>query len=184
MFRVLQTVIVLLMSSASPSPLWAAPEKRVALVIGNAAYAHAPRHDNPANDASDMAAALKRLGFDVIEGLDLDESGMRRTVKRFAELLTGGDVGLFFYAGHGLQVSGHNYLVPVDARLETAAGFDFKLIPLMSSIAPWSARPRPTSFSSMPAVTTRCRATSPAQWERAPRRSVRVWPVVESVSGR
>jgi uncharacterized caspase-like protein len=130
MLRVLQTVFVLLMSSASASPLWAAPEKRVALVIGNAAYAHAPRLDNPANDARDMTAALRKLGFDVIEGIDLDESGMRRTVKRFAEMLTGGDVGLFFYAGHGLQVNGQNYLVPVDAKLETAAGLDFELVRL------------------------------------------------------
>jgi uncharacterized caspase-like protein len=77
-----------------------------------------------------MAAALKRLGFNVIEGRNLDESGMRRTIKKFAEALTGADVGLFFYAGHGLQVAGHNYLVPVDARLESAAGLDFELVRL------------------------------------------------------
>jgi uncharacterized caspase-like protein len=130
MFRVLQTLIFLLVGSTSTSPLWAASEKRVALVIGNGAYAHAPRLDNPVSDARDMTAALRNLGFEVIEGIDLDETSMRRTVKRFAETLTGGDVGLFFYAGHGLQVNGQNYLVPVDAKLETAAGLDFELVRL------------------------------------------------------
>jgi uncharacterized caspase-like protein len=99
-------------------------------VIGNSAYQYSAPLPNPTNDAVDMAAALKRLGFEVIEGRDLDESGMRRTIKRFAELLTGAEVGLFFYAGHGLQVGGHNYLVPVDARLESAAGLDFELVRL------------------------------------------------------
>jgi uncharacterized caspase-like protein len=108
----------------------AVAEKRVAMVIGNSEYKYTPRLENPRNDATDMAAALKLLGFEVVEGRDLDESGMRRTIKRFAGLLTGADVGLFFYAGHGLQVSGHNYLVPVDARLENAAGLDFELIRL------------------------------------------------------
>jgi Uncharacterized protein containing caspase domain len=103
MFRVLRAALVLLACSAAASPLCAASEKRVALVIGNAAYVHAPQLDNPANDAKDMAATLGKLGFEVIEGINLDETGMRRTVKRFAEMLTGGDVGLFFYAGHGLQ---------------------------------------------------------------------------------
>ena len=130
MLRALQAVVFLLMSSAAASPLCAAPEKRVALVIGNAAYTHAPLLDNPANDARDVAAALRKLGFDVIEGINLDETGMRRTVKRFAEVLSGGDVGLFFYAGHGLQVNGQNYLVPIDAKLETAAGLDFELVRL------------------------------------------------------
>jgi uncharacterized caspase-like protein len=100
------------------------------LVIGNSAYQFTSPLTNPTNDAADMAAALKRVGFDVVEGRDLDESGMRRTIKRFAERLTGADVGLFFYAGHGLQVGGQNYLVPVDAKLESPAGLDFELIRL------------------------------------------------------
>jgi uncharacterized caspase-like protein len=130
MFRVLRAALAFLACGAAASPLCAAPEKRVALVIGNGAYVHAPQLDNPANDAKDVAAALNKLGFEVIEGINLDETGMRRTVKRFAEMLTGGDVGLFFYAGHGLQVNGQNYLVPVDAKLQTAAGLDFELVRL------------------------------------------------------
>jgi uncharacterized caspase-like protein len=123
-------LIAAFLFAAVATGAWAAPGKRVALVIGNGAYQFTAPLSNPANDAADMAAALKRLGFEVIEGRNLDESGLRRTIKRFAEALTGADVGLFFYAGHGLQVAGHNYLVPVDARLENAAGLDFELIRL------------------------------------------------------
>ena len=107
-----------------------AQTRRLALVIGNGAYTHVPKLSNPANDALDISAALKKLGFEIIEGRDLDETGMRRAVKQFAETLTGAEVGLFFYAGHGLQVDGQNYLVPVDAKLDTAAGLDFELIRL------------------------------------------------------
>jgi uncharacterized caspase-like protein len=82
------------------------------------------------NDAIDVAVVLKKLGFEVVEGRDLDEAGMRAVVKRFAGALAGADVGLFFYAGHGLQALGQNYLVPVDAKLESAAGLDFEVTAL------------------------------------------------------
>ncbi|HXF53202.1 MAG TPA: caspase family protein, partial [Hyphomicrobiaceae bacterium] len=105
-------------------------EARMALVIGNSAYRHAPALENPKNDATDMAAALEKLGFKVIVGIDLDKSGMERTIRAFAKALNSSKVGLFFYAGHGLQVNGRNYLVPVDAKLGDASGLDFELIPL------------------------------------------------------
>lgn len=108
----------------------AAAEKRVALVIGNSAYRHAPELRNPKNDAGDIAAALDRLGFKVVKGFDLDKTGMDRTVRDFAGALTGADVGVFFYAGHGLQVSGVNYLAPVDANLTTATALDFEMVRL------------------------------------------------------
>src|SRR3954466_4239525 len=92
-------------------------EKRVALVIGNSAYQHAAQLVNPNNDSSDMAAKLESLGFEVVSGQDLDLAGMRRTVRAFVEKLDGADMALFFYAGHGLQVNGNNYMVPVDAHL-------------------------------------------------------------------
>lgn len=84
-------------------------EKRVALVIGNSAYQHAGELRNPRSDASDMSSALKSLGFDVIEGLDLDKSAMDQAIRQFSERLEGAKLGLFFFAGHGLQVSGVNY---------------------------------------------------------------------------
>ena len=92
-------------------------EKRVALVIGNATYVNTPALRNPRNDATDMAAVLKGLGFDVLLGLDLDQQQFAVTVDRFARQLEDADVALFFYAGHGLQINGKNYLVSVNARL-------------------------------------------------------------------
>jgi hypothetical protein len=118
---------LLLLSSTS---LTRAQDKRLALIIGNSAYRHAPRLENPANDAHDLADRFATLGFEVRKGMDLDKMGMDKVIREFAEALTGARVGLFFYAGHGLQVSGHNYLVPVDAKLDTPAALDFELIRL------------------------------------------------------
>ena len=112
------------------SPSLALAEKRVALVIGNSAYQHTPRLANPKNDATDMAAVLKRLGFQVLDGFDLDKAGLERKVRDFAAALQGAQVGVFFFAGHGLQVAGHNYLVPIDAQLSTAAALDFEMVRL------------------------------------------------------
>jgi hypothetical protein len=105
-------------------------ERRVALVVGNAAYRHTNTLANPRNDGADIAAALRKLGFEVIEGYDLDKAAMERTIWQFARQLAGARVGLFFYAGHGVQVDGRNYLVPVDARLEDDAGLDFEMVQL------------------------------------------------------
>jgi hypothetical protein len=126
----LKTVILaaLLLVAAMIDP--AIADKRVALVIGNSAYQHAPALTNPTNDAIDVAAALKQLSFTVIDGLDLDKLTMERKLRDFARALGGSDVGLLFYAGHGLQVNGQNYLVPVDAKLDDASGLDFELVRL------------------------------------------------------
>ena len=107
-----------------------AAERRVALVIGNSSYKHTTPLTNPRNDASDVAGMLRSVGFEVIEGRDLDKASMDRTIRDFAEALNGAAAALFFYAGHGLQVSGKNYLVPTDARLSTAAALDFEMVRL------------------------------------------------------
>ncbi len=118
------TLLVAFFSSA------ALAEKRVALIIGNGSYANAPKLDNPKNDAEDMAAALRDLGFSVILGVDLDKREMDRKVQQFASALSGADVGVFHYSGHGLQVAGVNYLVPIDAELATASALDFEAVRL------------------------------------------------------
>ena len=92
-------------------------EDRVALVIGNGDYRHTAPLRNPINDANDMAAKLGELGFDVIIGVDLDEDGMWTKIEEFATLADGAESALLFYAGHGLQFEGQNYLVPTDAAL-------------------------------------------------------------------
>ena len=104
--------------------------KRVALVIGNSTYLHAGTLANPKNDATDIAAALKKLGFEAIAAFDLDKTSFDRKVREFAAALSGSEAGVFFYAGHGLQVAGRNYLMPVDAKLIAAEAVDFETVPL------------------------------------------------------
>jgi uncharacterized caspase-like protein len=108
----------------------AAAEKRVALVIGNAAYQNVPPLRNPSNDATDIATKLRDLGFDVVEGIDLGKRDMEKRIRAFAEQLNGADVGLFYYAGHGLQVNQKNYLAPIDAELKSETDLDFEAVEL------------------------------------------------------
>ena len=96
-------------------------DNRVALVIGNGAYVHAPHLPNPTHDAEDVAAALKRNGFETILGTDLDQAGMQNAAIRFARAARTADVAVFYYSGHAMQYAGVNYLVPVDAELRDEA---------------------------------------------------------------
>lgn len=125
-FVLLLSVIVL----APTAPALAAAGDRVALVIGNAHYEHAGTLKNPQNDARDMAAALNRLGFTVIDGYDLDQSAMRTKIREFSMAIEGAAVALFYYAGHGLQVDGNNHLAPVNAKLQKEGDLDFETLPL------------------------------------------------------
>jgi hypothetical protein len=93
-----------------------AAEPRTALIIGNSAYAGAPLK-NPTNDASDMAGALRKAGFDVIVATDANKRGMKDALRNFNNTLKSkGGVGLFFFSGHGVQSAGENYLLPVNER--------------------------------------------------------------------
>ncbi|POF31617.1 caspase family protein [Roseibium marinum] len=104
-------------------------ERKVALVIGNSGYENVARLKNPDNDARSMSGKLTDLGFDVTTGVDLNLRDMRKTVREFIRKLEGADLALFFYAGHGLQVKGDNYLVPVDAQLGSHLDLDFEAMP-------------------------------------------------------
>ena len=97
------------MSSASP-----AAEQRIALVIGNSKYIEFGTLANPANDAKGIGESLRKLGYSTKLVIDADESTMRREIKRFAAVSQGVDVAIVFYAGHGAQVNGENYLLPID----------------------------------------------------------------------
>ena len=103
---------------------------RLALVIGNARYTSAPVLSNPSNDAQDLSATLRTLGFEVIERSDATRATMADAVREFSEKLDGVDTALFFYAGHGVQVNGDNYLVPVDAKINGPADVRFGTINL------------------------------------------------------
>ncbi len=96
-------------------------ETRLALVIGNGTYTNAPPLKNPPNDARDMAATLKTLGFDVTSGINIDQREMKRLIREFGQKLKAGGSGLFYYAGHGVQSNGRNYLIPVEADIQSEA---------------------------------------------------------------
>ena len=119
-------------------PAAAATERRVALVIGNSSYANAPVLSNTVNDARDMAAALRRIGFEVVDGIDLDKRGMDQAVTRFARLAQDADAAMFYYAGHGLQFNGENFLVPVEARVEDEIGVQYETTRLKHSAASYT----------------------------------------------
>jgi tetratricopeptide (TPR) repeat protein len=112
--------------AATSSP--AQRERRVALVVGNGAYENAPALSNPRNDAVDIAATLRKLGFDVIDGHDLERREMEKKIREFSRKIENADLALFYYAGHGLQVTGKNYLLPIDAKLEREGDLSFEAI--------------------------------------------------------
>lgn len=100
-------------------PIYSQPsEKRTALVIGNSNYARAPLR-NPVNDANAMAGKLQRLGFEVLSYTNLGQNEMKRVINEFGEKIAAakGGIGLFYFAGHGVQVRGENYLIPIDANI-------------------------------------------------------------------
>jgi uncharacterized caspase-like protein len=95
-------------------------DKRVALVIGNSAYRNVAKLTNPANDAAAIAAMFKSARFDIVESrLDLTVSELRKTLRDFGNKSRDADVAVIYYAGHGIELDGANYLIPVDATLET-----------------------------------------------------------------
>src|SRR5580700_5789331 len=112
-----KSVAAALLALVALAALPARAETRFALVIGNGAYRNVPALNNPPSDAKDIAAALKSLGFKVTLKLDLDLAAMQRAIDEFALESADADVSLLYYAGHGFQLGGRNYLVPVGAEL-------------------------------------------------------------------
>lgn len=103
--------------------VWAQPaiaavaERRVALVLGNSAYQNVAKLPNPAKDAAAIAKMLKDAGFEVIQQHDVGNLEFKRAIRRFGDALMDADIAVVFYAGHGIEVKGTNYLIPVDAKL-------------------------------------------------------------------
>ncbi|MGI9068546.1 MAG: caspase family protein [Pyrinomonadaceae bacterium] len=93
--------------------------RRLALVIGNGAYENAPPLKNPPNDAIDIANVLSKVGFGVEHGVNLTQRQMKAMIREFGQKLRAGGQGLFYFAGHGVQLRGRNYLVPVDASIQS-----------------------------------------------------------------
>ncbi|MFC1819894.1 caspase domain-containing protein [Thermodesulfobacteriota bacterium] len=107
-------VIILFPSFAFPERGIVVTEKRIALVIGNGDY-RASHLANPVNDANDIAVALERCNFTVMKKTNATRSEMRKAIRDFGNKIKGGGVGLFYFAGHGIQMNGQNYLVPIEA---------------------------------------------------------------------
>ncbi len=105
-------------------------DRRVALVIGNSDYEARLKLLNPQNDAQDMADSLRSLGFDVILRKNTDKQGFMLALAEFSRAVSGAEIGLFFYAGHGIQFNGNNYLMPVGAQLQDEVSFRFELVAL------------------------------------------------------
>jgi hypothetical protein len=138
----IRTLLLLTLLAFAAGTTTASAERRVALVIGNSAYENAAVLRNPRNDASDMAQELRKVGFEVQLGLDLDQQHFAQSIEQFARAMDGADVALFYYAGHGLQMNDRNYLVSVNAKLQnefllTSETIDLEaIVRLMESKSP------------------------------------------------
>jgi len=122
-------LLLLLLCSVNVSSATANPEK-VALVVGNSRYDSVSQLTNPRNDATDIAAALEAIDFDVTVEFDVAQVDMLGTLRRFSEKARLADIALIYYAGHGIEVGNQNYLIPIDARLSSDADVPFETVTL------------------------------------------------------
>jgi len=121
-------LILLLATFAGLAAADAANDRRVALVIGNGRYLHVAPLTHTVDDAWLMSTTLGNKGFEVIDGFDLDYASMKAAISRFAEASYNADVALIYYAGHGIQISGKNYFIPIDADLTSPGGVKTRTI--------------------------------------------------------
>ena len=132
--------------SVAPAPIErpsSAPEQkktedtriRIALVMGNGAYRGASALPNPPNDARALSKTLRAMGFEVAEGIDVDRAGMDKLVREFLLKAPKASIALLFYAGHGIQIDGKNYLVPVDANVTSAQNLTVEMTALDTILA-------------------------------------------------
>ena len=125
----LGSVLFLVLFAVAAAP--ANAEKRIALVVGNSGYQNITRLANAQNDATLIAETLRGVGFSLIGGaaqVDLDKPAFDKAIQAFGNQLIGADVALFYYAGHGVQIRGSNYLVPVSANPVREADVDFQMV--------------------------------------------------------
>jgi uncharacterized caspase-like protein len=128
--RLLAAIFALVLVAASP----AHAEKRVALVIGNAAYRNVTPLVNPRNDANDVAASLTRLNFSVNKVIDGTFDDMRRALLQFGREAVGADMAVIYYSGHGMEIGGENWLIPIDAELQSDRDAENEAIALKSAM--------------------------------------------------
>lgn len=121
--------VAVITMALAPASAWA--EKRVALVVGNAAYQSVPQLPNPSRDASAVAKMFRDAGFDTVETqIDVGNLDFKRAIRRFEGISDQADIAVVYYAGHGLEIGGVNYMIPVDARLASDRDAEDEAIPL------------------------------------------------------
>ena len=123
----LAALVFIALTCLSPA---SAAGQRVALVIGNSAYKAVSPLANPANDADAIAKSLTRIGFSVTHLTDLGGSDMRRALQEFEDTAAGSEIAIVYYAGHGIELNGENYLIPVDAALLRDSHVEDETVPL------------------------------------------------------
>ncbi|KAB2948155.1 MAG: caspase family protein, partial [Rhizobiaceae bacterium] len=135
-WRALALVVLFALALVPPARAEEAKALRgVALVIGQSAYAHLPPLANPEGDAAAIEDLFGRLGFETTDARNTDARKLRRTLQRFAEDAEGADVAIVYYAGHGIEGGGENFLVPVDADLAALDDAGERLVPLTAFLA-------------------------------------------------
>ena len=128
--------LVVLVCVALGGPVDAFASTRVALVIGNGAYENHPALANPLSDASDIAASLKRLGFSVTVLTNARDIDMRKAIDEFGLAAQGSDIAVVFFAGHGMEIGGENWLLPVNVRLRNHTDVESEAVNLRSLMSP------------------------------------------------
>lgn len=145
-------------------------EKRIALVIGNSNYGGGQSLKNPVKDAVLMSSTLKNLGFEVIERIDANKQSMEQAIREFSKKLPNYNVALFYYAGHGVQVDGLNYLIPTDAKLEDKSDCKFEAISVNYVVEEFEKYPDNVNIVILDA----CRNDPFRSWSRGAERGFKV----------
>ena len=109
-------------------------QNRIALVVGNSAYTNVPALPNPANDAADVSQSLKRLGFNVTTVTDAKFDAFRQALIEFGRAARGADMAIVFFAGHGVEAAGENWLLPVDLQMKNDLDADTEALSLRSAM--------------------------------------------------
>jgi len=145
-------------------------EKRLALIIGNSSYSNGQTLKNSANDANLMSATLQNLGFTVITRIDANKQNMEQAVRDFSKKLPDCNVALFYYAGHGLQVDGINYLIPTDAKLNDKSDCKYEAVPVSFIVSEFENYPDNVNIVILDA----CRSNPFKSWARGGERGFKI----------
>ncbi|MCK5542693.1 MAG: caspase family protein [Desulfobacterales bacterium] len=125
--KIVFITLILILAANISNIISANAANRIALVIGNSNYKSSPLN-NPVNDASDISSVLKRLGFDVILKKNASKKEMLDAFRQFGRKLSASEIGIFYFAGHGMQIDGTNYLIPVNNNIKEESEVEFEAI--------------------------------------------------------